>query len=40
MKEFHCILQVKGVGVGKSRSPHQITRGGGAENRNSCKIRG
>jgi hypothetical protein len=38
MKEFHCILQTKG-GIGKSRSPHQITPGGGAENRNSCKIR-
>ena len=40
MKEFHCNLQTKGVGVGKSWSPHQITPGGGAENRNSCKMRG
>ncbi len=39
MKEFHCILQTKSVGIGKSPSPHQITTGGGAENRNSCKIR-
>ena len=39
MKEFHCNLQTKGVGVGKFWSPHQITPSGGAENRTSCKTR-